>query len=527
MTRQFAIAVVFLIFCTRLFSQNDTLYSYALDDKNDYFKRIKVAEQLFYNDSTNALLNNLLFFYFELSGKTDLLCKCHRNTDYLNPEIKYSYYYGEVKCHLLNNEETLADSLITVMEMNDDSFYKRALDVYSRYMETHYRYDKALELMQRYYQWKLEIDDYGRRNETRYLHLLEMNRNYDELLFIYDSLLSIHPLNIRWLKEYARICGYVKEYEKSIQTFQKIIELENGENSQTYIAIAQIYYQKADTIEVIESMLKALTIDTNVISTLYKQIRYYDEFDYVYERDSLIEVVLSRPADYYKENYPSDVYKWLFFIQYYWGDRSFKYLNNAIEIVEKHQKEYPYNAAWSTSYSCDGKLSRTIGYGATLLAEYHYLKGWVYEQKYKRRKAIQAYEASLHYDSISFKALLARGNLNLFLKNKKDRNKAKSDFEKILQWDAWDYYSSRAKYGLGRYYYYNQQNNEAIDQFAACIRKDENNAWAYYYLSLIFYKRKEIDKSMEHIKKAIETNPEEETFTFFLKYYIERENKGS
>src|SRR5690606_1777996 len=153
----------------------------------------------------------------------------------------------------------------------------------------------------------------------------------------------------------------------------------------------------------------------------------------------------------------------------------------AIKTVKENRNEYPYNSTITINYLQDKKLSYDLYEYKVRLADYYRIKAKFFKRKGRNKRAIKNYTKGLYYESVEIESLLDRGSL--YLKKKRNYQRAKADFEKVLLWSNYDYDISFANFGLGKYYYFKSEYEKAINYFNISIGQNPENAWVYYYLS--------------------------------------------
>lgn len=480
---KFLVAFCLAFTFTTSFSQVDSL-AFVFEEENDYFERMKIAEFLFDRDSTNDELNVILFSYFDLKGKNEKLCICHRNTKERDDKYSWQLLYGNFRCTLFKNNVILAEHLFNTSTDKKDSVIRNrmAYDLSSYYFDKS-EYNTALTFIRKHpFNWSLTANWYENRVENRYIVLLVINREYEELATIYDTLLKRSPTNTYYLTQAAQTNTYIKNYTKAIDLYKKVIELDQDENSNTFVRLAQVYSQNNDSVQAKENFEKAIQIDSTDIRSYYVYLNFLNEYGLYEERDSLTTIVLSKPISDFKSAIPSEIYEYYSYISN--RKSQLKYIKQAIKIEAD----------------------------STKLAAYYHRKALLHNQK----KAIKTYTTALRYDSTRAVLYISRGNLYLKKFKTKSQEKAKFDFEKALIYSQFSYYPSLANLGLGKYYYYKRSYDEGTEKLNLSIDQNPDNSWAYYYLSRISYSQRDYEKSVELLEKAVQLNPDESLFLISL-----------
>lgn len=480
------------------FSQNDSLFAYVFNENNDYLERMKVAETLFNQDSTNSELNEILFDYFVLTGKNKKLCICHRNSDYSERNIIRvgRELYGDFRCALVEGNVCVADSLFNYSKSLEHDFFPSnymAYDLSSYYNEKG-NFENALQIIKQY-SWKTHTNLSWLDNSSRnlYIRLLQINGKYEELIVVYDSLLQKSPSNEHYLIQLAQANTYLGNYNKAIELYNTVIELEAKENSSIVVALAKVHSKNNDTLLANENYQKAIKIDSTDISNYYAFLEHLDNYSLNIERDFLISVVLSKPITDFKSEYPSEIYQWFSYISLNLR-KQLNYINKAIKIERD----------------------------STQLANYYNAKGLIFQRRFKNKKALKSYTKALEYDSTMIQPYLNRGNVYLRKFNEKSQENAKYDFEKVLLISQFHYYPALANLGLGQYYYNKRNYENSMEKLTISIEQNPENAWAYYYLSRIYYAKRDFEKSIDSLEKAVEWNPNETIFSISLE--VEKEH---
>ena len=486
--------ISFVVFSA--FAQNDTLYSFVFDYNNDYSERVKVAEQLFENDTTNRQLNSWLLGHFDETKQDEKFCICFRNQDTVVTINNYYFgIYATFKYALLGNDFAKADSILNgIAQLNSniaDGYVSNALKYYSEYYERNGYYEKSCQLLwQAYLKAPVQSGVMG-----QYLRSLSETEEYGDLIYLCTQLLQKHPNN---------------RYILSVLT--------HG-----YLGLARLDAQDGDTLGAIANYRKAIAFDTSDITRYYPFGLYLNQCRYWRQADSLVKEIHAKKDYFLSQNYErSETYKWFFFIEYDFGKRrqAVKWLNKAIHIVEDNKNRDRYSGEVSKTllkgptYTLKG-LTYTMTSYDHFLTEYYRLKGFFYMQKWKNKKAIRYYTKALQHDSLTFDALLNRGEL--YLKRPKTEVLAKADFERILRWS--DYEKARVHFNLGKYYFYCHEYELAFQKLTLSLEQEPNNSWTNYYIAEIYNRSKNYQKAIEHIEKAIELDPNDSYFPFLLDLY--------
>lgn len=492
---KFLVSVIISFIFTTSSAQVDSL-RFAFDDENDYFERMKIAEILFDRDSTNDELNEILYDYFDLIQNKEKLCVCHRNSNYAERQfiIVGRELYGDFTCSLVQNNISVAEYLFDFSKRDERYYVVKRKMIYdlSGYHQDKRDYKKALSLIREYpFNWNPTANWYENRAINQYVFLLSVNREYEELSTVYDTLLKRNPTSIYYLTHAAQTNTYIKKYDRAIELYTKAIEFDKDQNGSIYIELAKVFSKNNDTLKANENYEKAIKIDSITLKHYYDYIKHLEEYERYVERDSLIKVVLLKPVSDFESEIPSEIYEYYSYISLN-RRQKLAYIKQAIKIESD----------------------------SIQLANLYNVKG-VYEGRSNHKQAFKSYTKALEYDSTSVEPYLNRGDLYLRKWKLKSQEKAKSDFEKALIYSQFSYYPSLANLGLGKYYYYKRNYDEATKKLNLSIDQNPDNSWAYYYLSRISYSQRDYEKSIELLEKAVELNPNESLFSITLE--VEKE----
>lgn len=133
--------------------------------------------------------------------------------------------------------------------------------------------------------------------------------------------------------------------------------------------------------------------------------------------------------------------------------------------------------------------------------EYHYKAGIVYYNLKKNEKALEAFSRARSFNKETGDSFLHFINLSegLTLMNMKERKKAKEKFATSLEYRS----SAPVHGGLSRYYYFENDMENARSHANLALLKNENQIDALAVLSLIYYRESRYDSALTLFKKLL------------------------
>ena len=452
---------------------------------------------------------------------------------------------------LLGNEPRSADYYKTALDLkpNDGLLrmkYARTLDKLGRYDEAVVQYNEALAnskgdmeilyALERIYLKKLAVTPSDAELNANLGAIKQAQGDFETALSYYGKAEKINPSNVTTRLNVGTLFQQRKEYQKAIQSYDSILTLYPN-NTQALLYKAQVYKEMGDNKTALDLYKKILSIDPNnagakaeigdvmkntltpaeYIAYMQKSGNVNDLYNYVYklhQENKLDDAITGYKAVIEKDSTKVDAYVNLAICYAAKND-----YNNAISTLNTAKSKFPANnLVLKTlqnvqSDSSNSKLAEAsqsyenkdykkaiqqylainpatedsmLGVAASYQALEDYNSAIEY---YKKAEQINPNNAEIpYYIGYLYSEQQNWALAENYLKKTISKN-PQSEAKELLAYVTQNGSVSVLNEGIELYEQNNYQN--ALSKFNEVLKKEANNAYAYYYRGLIYDEQKQ------------------------------------